>query len=165
MSRTLSRLRPQVARRVLIPVSGALAILLGVTTTTANADIINPTPGMHVVRPWGDCRFDVGFVPDSHTPWAAIGGTTAACSRRRNISAVVRLKFNGTAVAESNNGNWTTFSNAYGFGVDSSGSPRVLETPRMCGDGYWQTVTILSVSGLGTTSITSGSPDYVKTAC
>jgi hypothetical protein len=89
--------------------------------------------------------------------FASFGGETMVCKTRHTLYTIVDLKFNGVVVSQTNNGAWLgPWNNAKGFG-------RVVRTtPGMCGDGYWQTVVLVSIDGVWD-SYTSGSPDQLTT--
>ena len=76
------------------------------------------------------------------------------CTKRHDLTATLRLKKDGNVIASQT----ASFTNAFGMGtrtlIVSSGIP-----PRTC--GWFQGQLTLTISGLGTTSVTSGSPDSI----
>lgn len=137
---------PRVIAATLVATAAAVAL----TASPASATI-NTTTAPYKDWTWGDCTMRVGYhVRPDHL---ATAGTTVTCRSRHNTQAILRLKRNGSVVAAQPSGLW---SNAFGFGSTEVFTP-TYTTP---GGANWQVQMDITISGLGTASVTSGSPVY-----
>jgi hypothetical protein len=129
---------------------------------SAEADNWGAFAGSYKNYTWWNCSIRVGAVQDpgsDYYHYQSIGGGAVSCSGRHSaISATVReyesAYGNGYGAWERGSGNWTTFSNSYGWGSGWFGTGsdyRILEDYAGCGGQgfYWQTRIYVTIDGYG----------------
>jgi hypothetical protein len=138
--------RPQpssrVIRRLLVMIASVAALMAGIvaTTGTAEATVGNLLPKYTYY--WGDCRIDVGTVPQSD--YSAVGGTDVSCNHvRGQIYGQVDLWWRPNTST-----GWTKVATSGWRGLSTT-SRLSLQTGAVCGGGYaqWDITSSVYVDG------------------
>jgi hypothetical protein len=133
----------QVIRRLLVMLVSVAALMVGIvvtTTGTAEATVGNLLPKYTYY--WGDCRIDVGTVPQSD--YSAVGGTDVSCNHvRGQIYGQVDLWWRPNTST-----GWTKVATSGWRGLSNT-SRLSLQTGAVCGGGYaqWDITSSVYVDG------------------
>jgi hypothetical protein len=159
----MPRVRMNTVRRAVLTLALATAAAIGVTAP-ASADIFSPFFTTQTGRV-GDCGVAYGPVKDpfqTGSAFAAIGGFQINCTYKHSYinasvwqaSSTDGVHFYWEPTGRSFNAVNTT---GYGYGI--------LETAPSCGNKYWYTYAVVTVSGYAATSFTSYSRPVNATWC
>lgn len=161
---TRSGLKARLTRRLLGLLVAAMVAML---TMSQSAFADSWGYGSPTKYNWAGCSIQLGpvYMAPVNGKFDVIGGAGLyQCSHQWNIEVWVREYFSPSGAQgtfyQVGNGNYTLFSNSYGMNT------HILETNRICGNGYWQTDAFYRLNGTYTSGwVASSNQKVAATLC